>query len=101
MGILGFVYNLSQYWMISYTSAHYAALIGNLKVLLLVMISMMIFHTKLNPINYVGISISLVGFCLYNFFRYQELKRARETLQQLENAQELASLKTIDKEIDG
>jgi len=90
--VLAFGYNMSQFWMISFTSAHYAVLIGNIKVLLLVAISMLVFGSSLGPLNFIGMFISLSGFCSYNYFRYRELKAQRENAEAVEFTLEVSKL---------
>jgi len=81
ISVLAFFYNMSHYLLINYTSAHYAVLFGNVKVLVLVVISMAIFNTPFTAINLVGMVLSLAGFCAYNFVRYLELKVVRSSNQ--------------------
>eukprot|EP01118_Nematostelium_gracile_P000201 TRINITY_DN10199_c0_g1_i1.p1 TRINITY_DN10199_c0_g1~~TRINITY_DN10199_c0_g1_i1.p1 ORF type:complete len:317 (-),score=59.56 TRINITY_DN10199_c0_g1_i1:72-977(-) len=75
---LAYFYNMSHYFLIKYTSAHYAVLVGNMKVLILVFLSISIFGTPLTPLNLVGMFVSLGGFCIYNAFRYLEMRAVLE-----------------------
>jgi hypothetical protein len=111
---LSFFYNMSHYLLINYTSAHYAVLIGksiniipllilitkigNMKVIILVLISMAIFDTFLGPLNIVGVIISLGGFCSYNFFRYWESKETKEKESNDTFTKEVVNRLLADKE---
>lgn len=64
--------------MIHYTTAHYSQLVGTLKVLLLVIISLIVFGVSVTWFNIVGMCLSLIGFLLYNYFQYLETKKRRE-----------------------
>ena len=62
-----------------------------------VIISEIIFKTHLEWINYVGMTISLIGFCAYNYYRHHEGVRKKE----LDNIYELEKLEveTDDEEL--
>ncbi|KAL6069346.1 hypothetical protein QOT17_007609 [Balamuthia mandrillaris] len=71
-GIGAFCYTLSAYLLIQYTSSIYSSIIGNLKVVLLVFLSMFVFGTQWNAFNMTGVVIALFGFLLYNYFKMTE-----------------------------
>eukprot|EP01121_Diplochlamys_sp_Union-15-3_P012308 TRINITY_DN3672_c0_g1_i10.p1 TRINITY_DN3672_c0_g1~~TRINITY_DN3672_c0_g1_i10.p1 ORF type:complete len:115 (-),score=5.26 TRINITY_DN3672_c0_g1_i10:58-402(-) len=75
-GILAFAYHLMGFLVIKYTSAHYGSLIGNVKVIFLVVISILLFPSeeKFTPYNVTGMVVTLIGFTLYNVFKFQEQK---------------------------
>eukprot|EP01112_Ceratiomyxa_fruticulosa_P008236 TRINITY_DN2129_c0_g1_i1.p1 TRINITY_DN2129_c0_g1~~TRINITY_DN2129_c0_g1_i1.p1 ORF type:complete len:421 (-),score=57.71 TRINITY_DN2129_c0_g1_i1:33-1295(-) len=72
ISIIAFFYNLSHLWLIKYTSAHLSMLIGNCKVVILVFLSMLVFHTAFLPINLVGMVLAVIGFIVYSYFKYRE-----------------------------
>jgi len=74
-GTLAFIYHIAGYLLILYTSAHYMSLIGNVKVLALIAISIPLFgDVNISVFNGIGMFILLVGFVSYNAMRYKEQK---------------------------
>jgi len=69
MSFLGFAYTLAQFFVINYTSSVYMAVIGNIKVVLLVILSAIIFQSQFTTINIIGVIIAIIGFCIYNFLK--------------------------------
>lgn len=82
ISVLAFFYTMSHYLLINYTSAHYAVLFGNVKVLVLVAISISLFNTPFTPLNLIGMVVAFLGFCVYNFFRFLELKSLKPSVQE-------------------
>ncbi|EGG21789.1 uridine kinase [Cavenderia fasciculata] len=72
LAFAAFFYNLSHFYIIKYTSALYYAIVGNAKIILLIVISSVIFHTSYVAINYVGMGLTLAGFFAYNIIKYRQ-----------------------------
>eukprot|EP01132_Coremiostelium_polycephalum_P002911 gene2911-3628_t len=85
LAIAAFFYNVSHFYIVKYTSALYYVIVGNGKVVLIVIISSVIFHTTFAPINYVGIVVALLGFIAYNFFKYRELQKKNNSYIKIES----------------
>lgn len=73
VGVLACFYNLSRLYLIKYTAAHYSVVAGNVKVALIVILSMLVFgdHGGFSPQNWAGTVLAIVGFTLYTFFKYR------------------------------
>jgi len=73
------LYNISHFYIVRYTSALYYTIVGNAKVIVIVVASSLIFHSTYSTLNYVGIVVTLCGFISYNVVKYYEnLKLAKE-----------------------
>ncbi|KYQ92555.1 hypothetical protein DLAC_06546 [Tieghemostelium lacteum] len=68
------LYNISHFYIVKYTSALYFVIVGNAKVVFVVILSSIIWATKFVPINIVGMILTFLGFFSYNYFRYKENK---------------------------
>ncbi len=77
-GIIAFIYTAVTYLLLQSTSALYVAVVSNLKVVMLVFLSILIFNTPYNTMNLMGIVVSLGGFMLYNYFMYQEKQQQQQ-----------------------
>lgn len=64
-----FAYILVGLNLIRYTGPHYAAVIANLKVVLLVVLSSFLFKNNLKIVNMVGLLLAFASFLCYNFFK--------------------------------
>jgi len=84
MSVLGFAYNFSHYLLINFTSAHYSMVVGNLKTVFAVIISIILFKTQFYLQNWIGLGFSLLAFSAYNFFRYKELNIVYEDIKNIE-----------------
>jgi len=67
-----FFYTLASYFLVQYTSAVFAATVGNIKIVLLVFLSMIVFKVQVSVLNVFGILIALFGFAAYNWLKLQE-----------------------------
>ncbi len=85
-GIIAFIYTAATYLLLQSTSALYVAVVSNLKVVMLVFLSILIFNTPYNTMNLMGIVVSLGGFMLYNYFMYQEKQQQQQQQQQQHEA---------------
>eukprot|EP01133_Synstelium_polycarpum_P011908 gene11908-13874_t len=83
VGILAFAalfYNLSHFYIVRYTSALYYAIVGNAKVVILIVVSSLLFQnnpalcqdsSSFTPVNYVGMVLTLGAFFVYNALKYR------------------------------
>lgn len=95
--VLAFFYNVSHYLLINYTSAHYSVLIGNMKTVLLVFLSIYFFNTKFSTLNYFGLFLSIIGFCAYNYFKYLENLIVHNEKSEKELTKEVNKLLSLDE----
>ncbi|KAM9955481.1 hypothetical protein ACTFIW_000083 [Dictyostelium discoideum] len=65
-------YNLAHFYIVQFTSALYYVIIGNVKVVLVIIISSLVFANGFTPLNYLGAVVTMIGFILYNVFKYYE-----------------------------
>ena len=71
---LASLYNLAHFVIIRFTSAIYSVVMGNFKVIILIFVSIPIFHTSLTTLNVYGLVITTVGFLAFNYVSYVEAK---------------------------
>ena len=69
---LGFVYLITSNYLIFYTSALYYGMLGSLKVVLLIFLSMYFFPTKVSSLNIFGMIVATIAFCIFNFASFLE-----------------------------
>ncbi|EGC31447.1 hypothetical protein DICPUDRAFT_99209 [Dictyostelium purpureum] len=74
LAIAACFYNLSHFYIVEYTSALYYVIIGNIKVILLIIVSFFVFktNTEFTTVNIIGMVITIIGFLIYNYFKYYE-----------------------------
>jgi hypothetical protein len=68
-GVLVFVLVLFGLLLIKFTGAHYAAIISNLKVVLLVVIASTLFHSQMTVLNTIGLFIAFASFTAYTYVK--------------------------------
>ena len=71
-----FVYNLVHFALIKVTSALTSAVAGNLKILLVIILSMIFFEKQVTILNYSGFAVFLVGVFAYSSFTYRSKMQA-------------------------
>jgi drug/metabolite transporter (DMT)-like permease len=71
-----FVYNLVHFALIKVTSALTSAVAGNIKILLVIILSMIFFEKSVTILNYAGFVVFLVGVFAYSTFIYRSKMRA-------------------------
>jgi len=71
-----FVYNLVHFALIKVTSALTSAVAGNLKILLIIILSMIFFEKQVTILNYSGFAVFLVGVFAYSTFTYRSKTQA-------------------------
>jgi drug/metabolite transporter (DMT)-like permease len=81
LGFMAFFYFLSGLMLVKYTSATYLAVLGCLKIILLIGLALIIWKTPLMLANIIGMVIAIAGFVMYNFarFRDNQQQQRRET----------------------
>lgn len=72
------LYNFITFILLRYTSAHYFTVIANTKSVMLIVVSMYVFHVHVTRLNALGMSISLCGFFAYTYFRYINKEEKKE-----------------------
>ena len=68
-------YNQLHYCLLVVTSSVHSTVFGNVKIMLVVIVSIIYFKTVETPINLVGIGIGFVGMFIYTYV-YYSAKRA-------------------------
>jgi hypothetical protein len=73
VAVLACFYNLSRLYLIKFTAAHYSVVAGNVKVAVIVILSMAVFgdHGSFSPQNWAGAALAIIGFTSYTFFKYR------------------------------
>lgn len=74
-GLCNFIYNVLAFTMISYLSPLSYAIAGSTKRLVVIMISIVIFHNSINSINLFGIGLAIIGVIVYNRIKHDEKKQ--------------------------
>ena len=68
-GVGVFLMVLTSLLVIKFTGAHYTAIISNLKVVVLVLLADVLFHTKMTPLNTTGLVVTFVSFSAYTYLK--------------------------------
>jgi len=71
-----FLYNLVHFALIKVTSALTSAVAGNIKILLVIILSMIFFEKQAQPLNCVGFAVFFVGVVAYSTFTYRSKMQA-------------------------
>ena len=71
-----FVYNLVHFALIKVTSALTSAVAGNIKILLVIILSMIFFEKQVGPLNCTGFGVFFVGVVTYSTFTYRQKMQA-------------------------
>jgi hypothetical protein len=73
VAVLACLYNLSRLYLIKFTAAHYSVVAGNVKVALIVILSMAVFgdHGGFSPQNWAGTILAILGFTSYTYFKFR------------------------------
>ncbi|EFA85982.1 hypothetical protein PPL_01215 [Heterostelium album PN500] len=70
-GIIAFLLNVFTFLVIKYTSPLTYTVSGNLKVVLSITISILIFKNEVNFLNAIGCGIAIIGVIWYSQIRYE------------------------------
>jgi len=89
-----FVYNLVHFALIKVTSALTSAVAGNIKILLIIILSMIFFEKQVTILNYSGFAVFLVGVFAYSTFIYRSKMQA--ALKPAESGDALVSRPKIE-----
>lgn len=68
--VMAVAYNWIHYLLIHETSALYSTLVGNVKVVLVVLVSLVVFQTQLIWVNVVGILVTLASFLAFHYVKH-------------------------------
>jgi solute carrier family 35 protein E3 len=87
-GFVAFLLNLSVFFAIQSTSALTFTVFGNLKVVIVIILSVLIFQNEITLLNGLGCLVAFVGICAYSYQEYniKETKRlaaAREGMKEI------------------
>eukprot|EP00301_Raphidiophrys_heterophryoidea_P025083 c8330_g1_i1.p1 GENE.c8330_g1_i1~~c8330_g1_i1.p1 ORF type:complete len:367 (-),score=80.18 c8330_g1_i1:68-1168(-) len=69
-GVIAFLYNLIHYLFIHYTSSVYSTVAGNMKVVLVVSVSLVLMDDDATPLNVVGLGIACCAFVLHSLLEF-------------------------------
>eukprot|EP01094_Clydonella_sp_ATCC50884_P030208 TRINITY_DN9771_c0_g1_i1.p1 TRINITY_DN9771_c0_g1~~TRINITY_DN9771_c0_g1_i1.p1 ORF type:complete len:362 (+),score=119.63 TRINITY_DN9771_c0_g1_i1:535-1620(+) len=75
--VVAFVYVLLGLELVRVTSAVYFTIVSNLKVVVLVVVSTLVFVNALSQLNMLGLFITFLSFCSYNVVKAREEERQR------------------------
>lgn len=92
MNWVAFAYLLVGLILMNYTGPHYSAVIANLKVVILVIVSSQLFHTHFTNLNLVGLGVAFIAFCCYNLFKVTDETRTVSPLAAASSPSALSSL---------
>lgn len=70
-----FFSNMSEFVLLSHTSALTLIVVGIVKLLLIIILSTILFDHPLTTTNKIGIAIVIIGVIMYNYSRYQSQKQ--------------------------
>jgi len=79
-GVVAYLLNICTFFAIKSTSALTFTVFGNLKVIVVIVISVLIFKNQIGVMNGVGCFIAIVGIIWYNAIEYQ-IKEAKKQAQ--------------------
>ena len=91
--ILALSYALVINKFIAVAGSVFFTLIGNLKFVIIIILSYYIFHDRLTAVNVIGVSISFIGFVLYSYFKDKDKGNSDEEVNKERR------MTSIDKEI--
>ena len=81
--ILALSYALVINKFIAVAGSVFFTLIGNLKFVIIIVLSFYIFHDTLTFVNIIGVSITFIGFVLYSYFKDKDKENTKEEVQEL------------------
>jgi solute carrier family 35 protein C2 len=72
VAVLACFYNLSRLYLIKFTAAHYSVVAGNVKVAVIVLLSMAVFgdHGGFSAQNWAGVVLTIIGFTVYTYLKF-------------------------------
>lgn len=71
-GLISFVLNWTNFLANAHTSPLTMSVLGNLKQVVLIFLSVIIFNTQIQMLNGIGVIIATGGMMLYSFLKYNE-----------------------------
>eukprot|EP00002_Diphylleia_rotans_P035451 TRINITY_DN7736_c0_g1_i2.p1 TRINITY_DN7736_c0_g1~~TRINITY_DN7736_c0_g1_i2.p1 ORF type:complete len:397 (-),score=74.73 TRINITY_DN7736_c0_g1_i2:213-1403(-) len=74
--VLVFGLNLSEFLLIHHTSTLTMSVVGTLKEMLTISLSVLIFHDELSMMNSIGFTVCMVGIVGYKVIRYQKIRES-------------------------
>lgn len=66
---------LTEYLLISATSAVTFTVAGIVKEVVTIVVAVFFFHDRFTILKGIGLSVIIVGVCLFNWYKYQKLKK--------------------------
>jgi solute carrier family 35 protein E1 len=67
IAVISYAYVISTNYIIFWTSATYYAVLGTVKVVLLIILSTLFFATSLSFVNTIGVTVAMIGFLLFSY----------------------------------
>ncbi|XP_057859699.2 probable sugar phosphate/phosphate translocator At1g06470 isoform X1 [Cryptomeria japonica] len=74
-GSLAFFMVLTEYLLISATSAVTFTVAGIVKEVVTIVVAVFFFHDHFTILKGVGLAVIIIGVCLFNWYKYQKLKK--------------------------
>jgi len=81
-GVVAYLLNICTFFAIKSTSPLTFTVFGNLKVVVVIIISVMIFRNEINFMNGIGCFVAIVGIIWYNAIEYQIKEEKKKKAQQ-------------------
>jgi drug/metabolite transporter (DMT)-like permease len=97
--MFAFVYNLLHYAMISVTSSVNSTILGNVKIIILILLSIPLFGIIVQWWNVVGICWTILSMIAYSYFAYHEHAHRQDCYEHMLVATEMATT-VMDNEED-
>jgi len=99
--LIAFSLNFSELLVIQKTSALTMCVIGILKFVIVIPISVAVFGHHLNVVNVMGIFVTGIGIGLYQYTKYRDIMSDKWRFERLQNKRRGSSLPSIPEEDEG
>jgi len=96
--LIAFSLNFSELLVIQKTSALTMCVIGTLKFVILVPISVAAFGHHLNVVNVIGIFVAAIGIGLYQYVKYRDIMEDKWRFERLQDKRRGSNLPSIPEE---
>ncbi|KAF9586041.1 Triose-phosphate Transporter [Lunasporangiospora selenospora] len=83
-GLFAFAMVLAEFNLIARTSVVSLSVLGIVKEVFTIVVSALVFHDQLTPINILGLFVTLAGIGFYNFMKIREMRaKARRSAREI------------------
>jgi len=96
--LIAFSLNISELLVIQKTSALTMCVIGILKFVILIPISVVAFGHHLNVVNIIGIFVTGIGIALYQYVKYRDIMESKWRFERLQDKRRGSNLPSIPEE---